>query len=260
MKLHVIGSADAFNSAGRRHSCYLVESPDAGYLMVDFGATALCGLRSLGFAPNELAGIAFTHLHGDHIGGYPFLVIDALYNSRRSEPLPVLGPPGTREALTRLVEAMYPGLSADLLRLSLPLQEIEPGGLAMIAGYEVRTFAADHMDPPHQPLCLRIADGEGCTVAFSGDTRLCSGLFAAARGADLCVAECTALEPPAGRHSTFSEWRAQVEAFAARELALTHLGADVRARLPDLLRQWNPPFPVRVLDDADVVEVATSRS
>ena len=69
MKLTVIGSADAFNSAGRGNSCYVLESADAGKVMIDFGPTALLGLRRQGIQPNELSGVVFTHLHGDHIGG-----------------------------------------------------------------------------------------------------------------------------------------------------------------------------------------------
>ena len=254
MKLNVIGSADAFNSASRRHSCYLIESDHGGKLMIDFGATALLGLRALGYDPSELSAIVFTHLHGDHIGGYPFLVIDALYNSRRVRPLPLVGPIGTRKALSKLLEAMY-GRLEDLPRLELPLEELAPGALTTVAGYQVRAFAADHMDPPHQPLCLRVTDVAGRSIAFSGDTRLCPGLFAAADGADLCVAECTALEPPAGRHSTFAEWREAFANFRGRALAFSHLGADVRQALPGLLEELDTSFSIRVLDDGDRIDV-----
>lgn len=215
----------------------------------------MAGLRKLGLSPNAVSGIAFTHLHGDHIGGYPFFLIDALFNSARSEPLELLGPVGTRESLSTLVQAMYGNLDQHLGRLSLPLEELEPGGMAKIAGYEVRGFAADHMDPPEQPLCLRITDPTGCAVAFSGDTRLCPGLFAAADGTDLCVAECTALAPPAGRHSTYVEWREAFSEFRGRALAFTHLGADVREELPVLLEKDSPPFPIRLLDDGEVLQV-----
>src|SRR5215510_9034637 len=99
MKLHVIGSADAFNSSGRHHSCYVLESPGAARLMVDFGPTALAGLRQNRLPPESIDGIAFTHLHGDHIGGFPFMLIDALYNAPRRRALPILGPPRTQESL-----------------------------------------------------------------------------------------------------------------------------------------------------------------
>src|SRR5438132_13048327 len=98
MRLTIVGSADAFNAVGRSHSCYLLEGAERP-LMVDFGATALSALRRLGREPTDLGGLALTHLHGDHIGGFPFLFIDGMYNARRSEALEVVGPTLARERL-----------------------------------------------------------------------------------------------------------------------------------------------------------------
>lgn len=257
MRLTVIGSADAFNSGGRGHSCYLIESPGAGRLMVDFGPTALAGLRHWGYAPNDVAGIAFTHLHGDHIGGYPFLVIDALYQSMRSAPFEVLGPVLTRETLDELLQVTYGDVSADFARLPFTFTEAKPGDERTIAGYRVTCFAADHMKLPHRPLCLRVEDAHGKRIAFSGDTRLCEGLFAAADGADLLVAECTRVEPPAGAHCTFEEWRGAFSSVRAKALLLSHLGSDVRERADALLDGLVAPFPVSLADDGMVVEVGS---
>ena len=40
-----------------------------------------------------------SHLHGDHFGGLPFLILDGQF-SRRAAPLLIVGPPGTRQRLT----------------------------------------------------------------------------------------------------------------------------------------------------------------
>src|SRR5262245_17773446 len=113
MRLTVIGSSDAFNAEGRGCSCYVVESPGAGKLMIDFGPTALLGLRRAGMQPNALSAIAFTHLHGDHAAGFPLFVIDALYNSLRKSELSVVGPVLTREVLDALLTAMYGDVKDD---------------------------------------------------------------------------------------------------------------------------------------------------
>jgi ribonuclease BN (tRNA processing enzyme) len=42
-----------------------------------------------------------SHLHGDHFGGLPFLILDGQF-SGRTEPLTVAGPPGTADRLARL--------------------------------------------------------------------------------------------------------------------------------------------------------------
>ncbi|MFO0725856.1 MAG: MBL fold metallo-hydrolase [Myxococcota bacterium] len=254
MRITVIGSADAFNSSGRSHSAYWLEGQGAGPIMVDFGATLLMRLRHLGLAAENLEGIAITHLHGDHIGGLPFLVIDGLYNARRSTPLTIVGPVGTRARLVELLEVTY-GKAALLEWFPHTLTEIAPGESASIGGLRVEGFAAEHMDPPEQPLCLRITDASGRAVAFSGDTELCDGLFKASEGAELLIAECTSLAPPAGRHSTWEGWREAFPRVRSRRLMLTHLGADVRSAIPRLFTEAPATPPLSFAEDGLVLEI-----
>src|SRR5262245_31134649 len=127
MRITFVGTGDAFNSAGRNHSAYLVESPGCPPLMIDFGATSLAGLRKLGREPSEIGAFVITHLHGDHVGGFPFLFIDSMYNVTRSTPLSILGPRFTQERLENALRVAY-GRVAD---------EPVPGGVEvreLIAG------------------------------------------------------------------------------------------------------------------------------
>jgi len=255
VKVTVVGSADAFNASGRGNSCYLVEGAHGARLMIDFGPTALLGLRHVGVSPNDVSAIAFTHLHGDHMGGFPALIIDALYDVPRTAALPVLGPPLTKHTLGVLLDTAY-GIALDeVTDFSLEIGELAPGETRLLAGFEVRGFAADHMSPPHQPLCLRVTDPDGKSVAFSGDTRFCPGLFEAADGADLLVAECTRLAPPAGHHCTWEEWTTRWSQLRARALLLSHLGTDVRERSAELQRTAGAPLPLRFADDGLAIEV-----
>lgn len=255
MKLTVIGSADAFSSTGRGNSCYLLESDGCGKLMIDFGPTALLGLRKQGVRPEELAGVAFTHLHGDHIGGFPLLVIDAMYNGWSEPALEVLGPPLTREQLAELLAATYGDVAANVSsRMKLTMDELAPGDGRVFAGYQIRAFAAEHMEPPHRPLCLRVTDPAGACVAFSGDTMICPGVLAAAEGADLLVADCTRLAPPAGAHATWQEWQRVLPDVKARSILFSHLGADVRGAAR-ALEARPAPIPLRFADDGMVLEL-----
>lgn len=254
MRLTVVGSADAFSSAGRGHSSYLLEGEGVGPLMVDFGATSLARLKQLGRSPDALAAIAITHLHGDHVGGLPFLWIDGLYLARRATPLEIVGPVGTRAKIEALLEVTY----AHAERMDwLPhtIREIRPGESATVAGVTVHGFAASHMDPPDVPLCLRIVDGRGRSIAFSGDTEPCEGLLSAGDGADLLFAECTQLAPPAGRHTTWEDWRALMPKVRCKKLVLTHLGQDVRDAAPRLLAEAPPELGLAFADDGQIYEI-----
>jgi ribonuclease BN (tRNA processing enzyme) len=74
----VIGCGDAFSSGGRRNTSFLIESKGQKILM-DFGATSLYGLNSLGITASDIDVVFISHFHGDHFGGIPFLIINRAY-------------------------------------------------------------------------------------------------------------------------------------------------------------------------------------
>ncbi|MCA1826677.1 MAG: MBL fold metallo-hydrolase [Myxococcales bacterium] len=230
-RVTALGSADAFFSAGRGHTCWLIED-DSGACAVDFGATALQSLKKLKFDPDRLQAVHFTHLHGDHIGGWPFLLVDAVYRSHRTTPLVASGPPGTRDRLHALWAACYRRAAETPLPFPLEVREMQPGESAAIAGREVRAFAALHMTPPDVALSLRIDD-----VAFTGDTgEIPAGLCAGAR---LLCAECTYLSGDSDRHLSWEKLRD----LKLPRVMLGHAGTDVREA------------GVKVCEDLDFVEL-----
>lgn len=256
MRVTVVGSGDAFNSRGRLHSCYLIEGDGLGCTMVDFGATALAGLQRLGKSTASLDTLCITHLHGDHIGGIPFLVIDALFARPRGRPLDIVGPVGLEARIRALVEVSYGDVwSSRADQLELRFTELPPGSSRDLGGLKLETFAADHMDPPEQPLCLRLS-ADGDSVAFSGDTQPCPGLFEAARGTGLLVCELSSLAPPAGRHCTWAQMRERLPELETASVLFTHLGPDVRDAVSRLEREApaNGP-PIRFAEDGLVLEV-----
>jgi ribonuclease BN (tRNA processing enzyme) len=104
MELRVLGCGDAFGSGGRFNTCFHVETSATRFL-IDCGASALIAMRRFGVEPNGVETVFLTHLHGDHFGGLPFLILDAQLVSRRTAPLTIAGPPGLRflRAITRAI-------------------------------------------------------------------------------------------------------------------------------------------------------------
>lgn len=231
MRLTVVGSSDAFHSGARRHASYHLAGLGDGEWMVDFGATSLLGLRKLALDPAALSTIALTHLHGDHFAGLPFLFLDAMFKSNRTAPLTVIGPPGTEARVGTLFRCLYPNLASQTPTFAVRFVELSPGGRREVDGVVVEAFAAEHMTPPDQALCLRLTRNE-TSYAFSGDTELCDGLYAAASGAKLLVLDCTGYETWVGRHCTWQELSGQLASFGDTALVLSHLGAEMRAKLP----------------------------
>ena len=264
-----LGSADAFCSAGRGNTAWLVED-GAPLCAVDLGPTALLALRKLGRDPQELRAVHFTHLHGDHIAGWPFLLVDAMYRARRQDPLAVTGPPGTRERLRALWSACYADAAAKDLPFALEVLELAPGDSAEVCGRRIEALAAQHQRPPHVALSLRL-HGPAGVLAFTGDTGPHPGLRDLARGAALLCAECTDLAAPghpatgaspdyppeAGRrHLSWDDLRALLPGLGACRVALAHLGPDSRAgaaRIEAEARSLGAE--VRVCDDLDALEL-----
>jgi ribonuclease BN (tRNA processing enzyme) len=77
------GSGDAFGSGGRYQACiHLQGRGGPGPVLLDCGATSLSALKHLGLDPGEIAAVFVSHLHGDHFGGLPFLILDGQFSHR----------------------------------------------------------------------------------------------------------------------------------------------------------------------------------
>ncbi len=238
MRITALGSGDAFCSSGRGHTCWLVDD-ERGTFAVDFGATALSALKRLGRDPDDLGAIHFTHLHGDHTGGWPFLLVDAVYRSGRSRPLLVTGPEGTGARLQALWAASYAGAANRPLPFALEVREIAPGDELELLGRPIRAFRALHMKPPDVALSLRIG-----RIAFTGDT---SGIAAGlCDGAEALCAECTLLSASTDQHLGWETLREELP--QVPRILLGHLGEEARAGI-------RPTASVRVCDDLDSVEL-----
>ncbi|MET0531670.1 MAG: MBL fold metallo-hydrolase [Microvirga sp.] len=119
MQLQVLGCGDAFGSGGRFHTCFHVSAGSAS-ILIDCGASSLIAMRRFGVDPNTIQTVLISHLHGDHFGGLPFLLLDAQFVSRRTTPLTIAGPPSLSMRLQALRQTMFPGSTES--DLGFPLE------------------------------------------------------------------------------------------------------------------------------------------
>src|ERR1700748_2836223 len=110
MELRFIGCGDAVGSGGRFNTCFLITATHCRFL-IDCGASSLVALKQAPIDPNSIDAVVISHLHGDHFGGLPFLLLDARRMSKRTKPLLLCGPPGLDERLRATQEALFPGSS-----------------------------------------------------------------------------------------------------------------------------------------------------
>jgi ribonuclease BN (tRNA processing enzyme) len=77
LQVRFVGSGDAFGSGGRFQACILLHAPaQDGDVLLDCGASSLVALKQQRQDPNRIVLVLVSHLHGDHFGGLPFLILD----------------------------------------------------------------------------------------------------------------------------------------------------------------------------------------
>jgi ribonuclease BN (tRNA processing enzyme) len=226
-----VGSGDAFGSGGRWQTCISVESA-GNTLLVDCGTTSLVALKAQGLDPGSVEAVVVTHLHGDHFGGLPFLILDGQF-SRRTTPLLVIGPSGIGARLARLMETMFPGSSQVARRFAVEVTELAADGTQLDLGtMKVRGWQVIH-ESGAPPLAVRVEDGRS-SFAYSGDTEWTPALVEAAHGASLFAVEAYMYDKPVRYHLDYKTLQTHLGEFDAARTVLTHMSTSMLRRLTEV--------------------------
>ena len=227
MRITIIGSGDAFGSGGRFNTCFIIETQDKKILL-DFGASSLVALKARGIDPNSIDGIFLSHLHGDHYGGLPFLLLDFQFLSRRERPFAISGPPTTRERLKAAMEAFFPRSSTSKWRFPLEVSEVTPDVPDRFLGLSVSTTEVVHFSGAPST-AVRLSDGRS-TLAYSGDTEWTDALIKVAGGADLFITECYEYARELTGHMCWTTLKSKLPQLKARTIMLTHMNPSMLAK------------------------------
>lgn len=225
-----LGSGDAFGSGGRFQTCILVSSSEQRILL-DCGASSLVAMKRLGIAPASIDRILISHLHGDHFGGLPFLVLDAQF-SKREAPLRIAGPPGIEDRVRAAMEVLFPGSSQTRQKFALEFEELTPGRPTALGSARVTVAEVVHFCGA-PPLALRL-ELEGRVIVYSGDTEWTDALVPLCRGADLLICEAYFLEKKVKFHMDYRSLESHRCELACKRLMVTHMSEDMLAHVDGL--------------------------
>jgi ribonuclease Z len=198
IKVTLLGTGDPVPLPDRFGPSILVQA-GGRTLLFDAGRGATIRLQQLGVPWSDVRTIFLTHLHSDHVGGFPDLMLTS-WLLGREVPLRVWGPDGTKAMVSHLVDAFTFDISireTDDLRPAegaiVEATDIKQGIVYDEGGVKVMAFNVDH--GPVKPAFGYRIDYGGHAVVLSGDTRPSDNLVRFAQGADLLIHEVAYMDP-----------------------------------------------------------------
>ena len=239
-----IGTGDAFGSGGRLNSCFHLNCPD-GQILLDCGCSSLIGMQRTGVIPAEIDTVVISHLHGDHFGGIPYLLLEGKYASQRTRPLTLIGPTGLQHRVEAATEALYPGILGQKFTFPVEYHVLNPKKILQINSLKIECFRVKHGTSKHvYGLRLGVA---GKIISYTGDTEWTDTLMPLAKGSDLLISECFAYDQPVPSHLDYLTLLQKRKQLDCRKLVLTHMGPEMLARLDQL--------ELETVNDGDVLEI-----
>jgi ribonuclease BN (tRNA processing enzyme) len=224
-----VGSGNAFADGGRSNACIHVSAPGVS-LLLDCGGSSMPALKRE-LDPEAIDAIAISHLHGDHFGGIPYVVMEQHF-AGRTAPLAIGGPRALSERLRAAESALFPDffrkrkLGFEVTEVVLGSHETELGG-AQVAALPVKHVAESD---PHG-LRVRVRDK---LVAYSGDACWSEELARVAKGADLFICDGSFFDTEDDSHISYRTLMSHRDELDCKKIVLTHLGAETLARIGEL--------------------------
>lgn len=205
IKVTLLGTGSPIPLMERFGPSILVEA-GGEKLLFDVGRGASQRLWQSGVPLRDFAGVFFTHLHSDHISGFPDLWLTGMLPNKsfahRTQPMHVYGPTGTAAMMKHLAEAYEADIRIRQADEGVPApasvivaKDIAQGVVFLDKdGVKVTAFDVDHGDLIKPALGYRIDYG-GHSVVLSGDTRVTENLVRFAKGCDVLFHEVAAARP-----------------------------------------------------------------
>ena len=273
IKVTLLGTGTPAPVMNRFGPSILVEAGGQKFLF-DAGRGALQRLTQLKLSWRDVNGVFLTHLHSDHVVGFPDLWLTGWLTAQREAPLHVWGPKGTKNMMSHLEQAYEFDIRmrladehASATGVVILASDIASGFVVEKNGVKITAFDVDHA--PVEPAFGYRIDFAGRSVVLSGDTRFSENLIRHAAGVDVLVHEVIApdtyrragLAPELAQtimvHHATPEQAGEVFARAKPRLGVySHIGRP-SATEADLIPPTRKTYagPLEVGEDLMVIEV-----
>ena len=238
--VELLGSGNAFLPSGRLHSFLAIDR----HIIIDCPPTALASLRIAGISPADIDTILITHVHGDHVFGFPFLLLERKYISDREglRNLTVAGSSGVKERLIHLCQLAYPGSLEEII------ETINWVDIPEINGWKMERFEVLH-DPEVDPHGWMLSHEEGWSIIHSGDSGPCDELWNRIGMCDFAVVEMGVPEwVQTEHHHKPSDILNLANKYPKTQIVVTHTYIDSDYQI---ITKEVPDFPENVIHGED---------
>lgn len=160
--------------------------------LVDCGRGVLMRAAAAGIQASGLTALLLTHLHSDHITDLSDIITTRWITTIGPNPLPIIGPPGTKAVVEATLAALAPDISyrvhhhADITAPpEVHVHEHTEGQVWDAGNVRITVTPTDH-HPVEPTIAFRI-EHDGGSVVLAGDSVPCETLDELARGANVLV-------------------------------------------------------------------------
>jgi len=195
VNVHLIGTGGPELTPGREGMSTLIQA-NGQTLLFDAGRGALQHIYLSRIDPRSVTKVIFTHLHSDHIEGFPSIWMAPWFMFGRKTNLEIWGPVGTRQ----MVDGMREMYTHDVEHranpvfkreyLDMTVHEISDGVVYDDGGVKITAFTVEH-DDGNPAFGYRI-DAAGRVILLSGDTTYSENVVKFGMNADLLVSNVVA--------------------------------------------------------------------
>ncbi|OBK68702.1 ribonuclease Z [Mycobacterium sp. 1165178.9] len=252
IEVTLLGTGSPIPDPNRAGPSTLVRAGGQVFL-VDCGRGVLQRAAAVGVGAAGLSALLLTHLHSDHIADLGDVLITRWISTLTPDPapLPIIGPPGTAEAVAATLNAFRHDIGYRIAHHrdineppGVDVHEYTDGPVWASDGITIRAAPTDHR-PVAPTIGFRI-EHQGASVVLAGDTVPCAGLDELAAGADALVHTVIRkdivatipqqrLQDICDYHSSVEEAAATAARAGVGTLVMTHY---VPALVPGQEEQW----------------------
>lgn len=216
--------------------------------LVDAGDGVMRRLAQAKRNYTDIGQVFLTHLHGDHTGGLANMLVVAWQFNRR-EPIEIYGPPGTNEVVDgalafnrvdeaiRLSETRETPLASIVESHVVNVGQIYEDENMIVTAAENTHFQFKEGSPAYEKynsFGYRFEVKEGPVIVFTGDTGPSDAVTELARGADVLISECIAIDEIQERMERAGRWDRMTEGEREgwlRHMRLEHMTPEEAGRL-----------------------------